>query len=476
MNEKLMQANEWRVARMRGLSLFVAAGVLSVASAALAQTSTDETTTTETTEAPATATTTSAPVSDAPVATPIAAPVVVVQPEAEEPAPVVVVVTDDAEPAPVANEVTASASVADDAAPEAPEFGSYRRGIGFEPVFRIDAELIGGLWYNPDESYSAFDLQRGELGVRFDANRFAGAEIRIESFRSAAPGSVLGLDGDSLALRIKRAQGMVRYDSPWVNVEARIGVTQDLWIESLEGHYDFRGMAPLMAEWSGFYDTSDVGAAVVVSTGEQLLGGDAIRLGLSFTNGEGRRESERNSGKDFSAVLTVQPVVAQLLGQPLRLGLHAMWRDGSLGAGSAKDHRRAVGLSVNHARFELGWEWAKAVGFEGDSFRDASGHGIWGGGQFIESWLGASFRYDRMQTDLALDDNIRSQWMVALFSDFGTKLPTSHQSGGRVRIYAGVQQLKHEANASPVPGVVNAGDELRVMVWINANGGLRLPF
>lgn len=360
--------------------------------------------------------------------------------------------------------------------PEASDTDAQARKPAFEPSFRLESELIGGFGFDTKRSHSEFELDRAELGLRFDVNRYAGAEIRIEAFRSAAPGSLLGLDGNSLALRIKRAQGVVGFELEHFRLQGRLGVTQDLWVETLEGQYDFRGMSPLMAEWSGFYDTSDVGGSVRLTSGGSWLGGDALQLGVSLTNGEGRRESERNSGKDLSVVASVQPVVTHWLGAPLRVGVHAMVRDGSLGVGNAKDHRRAVSLTVNHPRVEAGWEWSKAIGFLGDSTRNASGHGVWAGGQIIESWLGLSARYDRLRPDHRVDDQVKSQWQAALFTDLGTRLPQANASGGRVRIFAGLQSLRHDAMVSPAPGVVGAGDELRLMIWIAANGGVHLPF
>lgn len=362
----------------------------------------------------------------------------------------------------------------DAAPPEAVEAPMRRRA--FEPKFAIDAELIGGLWMNPKESYSAFDLQRGELGVRFDANAYAGAELRIESFRSATPGSLVGLDGDSLALRVKRAQGVLRFENDVIRIQARLGITQDLWVEAVEATYDYRGLSPLFSESSGFFDTSDAGASLVVTSPDSLLGGNAFRLAASFTNGEGRNESERNAGKNFSMVASIQPVVAQVLNAPLRVGIHGMFRDGSLGSGSAANHRRAFAATVHHPRFELGWEWSKALGLDGDSDRDAAGHGVWAGGQIVDRWLGASARLDRLKRDLRLDSAKETQWTMALFSDFGTALPDADRSGGRVRLYAALQGTQQDALVAPIPGVSGVGDEFRVMFWVAVNGSATFPF
>lgn len=435
-------------ARIFSLRLWMSGAILAIAPVALAHASNGEPAALEALETPANEAAEAAAVP----ATPLV-PAVVATHVVDEPAHV----------------PTTPTALSSSLAP-GPSFQAER----FRPSLTLEAEVFGGLAVSTKESYSEFEVHRGEIGLRAEPTKYAGVELRLESFRSATPGSLLGVDGNSMTVRVKRAQGYAHADVGPMNVEVRLGMIQDLWIETLESQYDFRGLAPLLAEAGDFYDTSDAGASVVLRGPAQFLGGDAFRLALSFTNGEGRRETERNSGKNVSAVLSIQPVVAQLWNAPLRLGIHATLRDGSIGAGSARNHRRAVALTVHHDRFEAGFEWAKALGYRGQGNVDASGVGVWAGGQAIPGWLGAVVRYDSLNPDLSANDVGRSSLSAALFTDLGLSAQRDATVFGRVRFYVGVQSLRHENNAAPVVGAPHAGDETRVLFWVASTGGATL--
>lgn len=342
----------------------------------------------------------------------------------------------------------------------------------FRPWARVEAELIGGMMVDPSESFSSFDIERAELGLRAEPIAWAGAELRLEGARTATGSSLLGVDGNSMVIRVKRAQAYVHGELGPVALEARAGMIQDLWIEALETQTSLRGFSPLMAESGDFFDTSDAGGSVVVATGAHLLGGDAFRLALSLTNGEGRRDTERNSGKNFSAVLSVQPVVAQIAGAPLRVGLHGALRDGSVGTLAARNHRQAFALTANHERFEAGVEWTRAAGYDGDSDVVAKGVGAWAMGQLIPTWLGVALRYDRINTNVAVDEAQRQSIQAAVFTDVGLRAQRDATVSGSLRVFLGVESLQHGANAGAIPGAPDASDAFRVNFWVASKGAL----
>lgn len=334
------------------------------------------------------------------------------------------------------------------------------------PSLTVEAEVFGGLGVVPDADFSEFDVHRVELGATGRAG-IGGAEVRVEAIRTAVGDSLLGLDGNSLALRVKRAFGFAEGMLGPVHLEGRLGLIADPWIEALESHYDFRGLAPLTSESGHFFDTSDAGLGLVItgpSTGRLAR---ALRLSVAFTNGEGRNETERNAGKNTTLVLSLQPEVATLLGAPLHVGAHFVFRDGSAGTGEARNNRLGVGVTARHPRAELGLEWIQAEGYGGLGTRNASGLGVWAGGQILPTWLGAVVRYETINPDTDLDDTSRSTLSAALFTDLGTALDHGPEATtGRLRLHAGLQQVQFQDNAGPVPGHPEAANETRLLLWV----------
>jgi hypothetical protein len=347
-----------------------------------------------------------------------------------------------------------------------------RPGLPFRPSVTFGAELIGGLSYDLEDSFSEFEVYRAELGTLIRPTRWSGAEVRIEAIRSAVGRSLLGIDGNSLVLRTRRAYGWGHGWIGRVHVEGRLGLIPDPWVESIETHYDFRGLSPLLGESGIFFDAADAGVGLVVRGPSDWLGGDAVRLSVAMTNGEGRNESERNTGKNLTAVLSFQPIVATIACEALRVGVHGAWREGSTGFGSARSHRTAVGLTAQHPLAELGVEWITAHGYLGDGSIRAQGVGSWLGGQIVRGWLGAVGRADFIDPNTAIDDVDRRLLSFALFTDLGQSALNEDTSVfGRVRIHAGVQSVRASEDAGPIPGAPDAAQQTRVLLWVGSRGG-----
>lgn len=342
--------------------------------------------------------------------------------------------------------------------------------------FILEGQLFAGFEAMPERSYNEFDLRRAELAMHVNPTENFGALIRIEAIRSATPESLLGVDGNSLLVRVKHAYGHAQTQLGPIYGELRLGMIPDAWIEALERNYDFRGLSPTLSEGGLFFDTSDLGGGLVLSTrGRGFFSKDAIRLSIAATNGEGRNEIERNRGKNITTALSVQPVVANFLGGDFRVGLHGFYRYGSLGVGAARDDRGGLGFSARHHRFELGAEWIRAAGYLGQSERRASGRGVWLGGSAIEGWLGGAFRFDSLDPDRDLEDVSRRTITIAAMTDFGRKPPEDSPFFGRVRLYVGAQIVKNDVNAGPIAGTPEAANETRLLIWLASRGGVSLP-
>lgn len=342
--------------------------------------------------------------------------------------------------------------------------------------FILEGQLFAGFEASPARSYNQFDLRRAEIAMRLNPTEHVGAVIRIEAVRSATPESLLGVDGNSLLVRVKHAYGHAQTQLGPIHGEVRLGMIPDAWIEALERNYDFRGLSPTLSEGGLFFDTSDLGGGLVLSTrGEGFFSKDAIRLSVAATNGEGRNEIERNRGKNVTAALSVQPVVANFLGSDFRVGLHGFYRYGSLGVGAARNDRGGLGFSARHDRFELGGEWIRAMGYLGQSERNASGLGAWLGGSVIDGWLGGALRFDTLNPDRALVDVSRRTITFAALTDFGRKPAEDSPFFGRVRLYVGAQIVTNDELAGPIAGTPEAANETRILVWLASRGGVSLP-
>ena len=90
-------------------------------------------------------------------------------------------------------------------------------------------------------------------------------------------------------------------------------------------------------------------------------------------NGEGISLREQNNGKNLTAALRVAPLRARAPD----LLLHALFRDGSIGAGSAADRRVSGGLTYAGARLGIGAIATAALGYRGIGDRWAAHLTTW---------------------------------------------------------------------------------------------------
>ena len=330
----------------------------------------------------------------------------------------------------------------------------------------LEGQLFAGYSYTQADAadFGAFELGRAEAGLRgFWRDRF-GLEARLEAIRSAAPQSTMGIDGDSLVLRVKRAWGHARPTTGTLPTEVRLGLIPDPWVEAVEEGYSLRPVQPLLAEFGGFFDASDLGAAAVVGYR------DWVRVAAAVTNGEGRRMIEQNEGKDTSVVLTLKSpsLVLGPLGGHIARG-HVAYRDGSLGPGSAKNSRLAAAATLDGEVLSLGVEGIQADGIAGDGARRALGLGAWLSVAPLPPWLSLFGRYDRIDTDRDMDAASRSLITTGASTAPPLGVP------GAWRAFLVLQVERHQAQAAPLPGVVDAVDATRVLLVLATSGawGLR---
>ncbi len=317
---------------------------------------------------------------------------------------------------------------------------------------RLDLEVFGGYRHALTDAGgpSAFVLDRAEVGAAFDWRRRGGVELRLESVRAAGPDSAFGVDGNSLLVRVKRAWGYLAFDFEPARLTLGAGLVPDPWVATLEPHYAARDLAPLLSEGGAFFDTSDLGASLALALWDRLT------LHAAFSNGEGRNEVERNGGKNLTLVLSGSLLDVQLGGEPGTLVAAASWRDGSLGFGSAQNHRLAGAFVFDHARWFGGVEVAHAQGYGGRADLDVLGVGGWAGGFVWERWIGVAARIDWLSPQPSEDagdadaDELRLR--LALMSEPLVDIPGLE----RLRVLVAWDRHQPGTDAAPLSGAANA--------------------
>jgi hypothetical protein len=327
----------------------------------------------------------------------------------------------------------------------------------------LDAQLFAGYhasFFADDQTFNAFVLDRAELGTAWRGRDEVGAELRLEAVRSAGEGSLLGVDGDSLVLRVKRAWAFWGADLP-AGLTLRLdgGLVPEPLITEVERTYALRGLAPLLAESGGLFDTSDLGAVLHLTAWDARL-----RLALSATNGEGRNAREQNEGKTIGATLGL---TALRTDAGLDLVLFGVYRDGSVGVGRARDDRFGGGFALRHPDAGLGALFLAADGYAGDSDRRAQGIEAWADARLLWDALGVAVRFERLTFEPGDDAEASRQRVTgALFGDIDAWAAGLQ----RFRVYLAYENDGADEGASPFPGVPEVADAHRVLLRVEARG------
>jgi len=221
----------------------------------------------------------------------------------------------------------------------------------------LDLEMFGTGAYTSSDgpAFSEFRLDRGELGAVIGLGPYLGSELRLETIRSAENGGELGIAGDSIVVRIKRAQVFGDYDIAGapesLSVHGALGITPDPWITALETDYPLRPLSATASERVLGWPTSDLAGLGRVTYGP-------VRLSVSFGNGEGLDYPERNNGKTTTGVIEAVP-----LNTPdARLRIAAVARDGSVGPARMRDRRFGGGATLWTPLVGAGLEAVQAYG------------------------------------------------------------------------------------------------------------------
>jgi hypothetical protein len=306
-----------------------------------------------------------------------------------------------------------------------------------------------------DARFTEFVLERAELGARY-GDAMAGMELRVEAVRALSPGSLGGVDGDSLVLRLRRAWGHVGFDTGPVAWTMAGGLVPDPWIAGVESQYHLRGTGPLVAERGGFFNHSDLGALLVA----QSWRGRATVV-FSVTNGEGRNEREQNDGKDLGVYAQLELLELEVFDAPLVVALHGVYRNGSVGISRVKNDRAGAAMTLNHGLYGLGAAAQAADGYLGRSEQSATGIDVWADARLWPTWLGVMAHWSSLSVaPEAADDASRQRLTAGVFADLGAWTGRLD----RLRLYALYGRDTATDEGAPLPGVPSAYDAHRLML------------
>ncbi len=200
-----------------------------------------------------------------------------------------------------------------------------------------------------------FTVPRVQAGL--DAE-WLGATARIvaEGAYATNGGALVGVQGDSVVLRLREAWAGYR----WRFLEARLGLIPTLLIPELERGFRFRELTADGLEANKLLAPADLGATL-----KGYLPAEYGFIGVQVTNGEGYTSRELNTGKNFDATALVRPLASLKL--PLELLAHGSF--GTSGLPQIPTTRVGGGVQWSGPRLGAGASAFWAKGFLGEASR-----------------------------------------------------------------------------------------------------------
>ncbi|MBK9033661.1 MAG: hypothetical protein IPL61_20750 [Myxococcales bacterium] len=287
------------------------------------------------------------------------------------------------------------------------------------------------------------DLERAELGGAATADHAFGVAT-LEAVRSAAPSSAMGIDGDSLVIRIRHAAVGGRWRGPRaLTVEGSLGVVPDAWI-AIHDDDRPRALGRPLVEDAGLVLASDL------ALGARVALGDTLALAVQVGNGEGARDVERNRGKSTTVVVSARRQVAPL-GE---LAVHGYGRDGSVGPGSARSHRLGGALAWHRpGGAAASVELVRAWGVDAQADATALALSAWLDVP-LPARLGVAARGDRLIVDGPTTSLVTWRTTAAGW----------YRLAPGVRVELALELERADADAAPLPGAAGATDATRGLV------------
>ncbi len=246
-----------------------------------------------------------------------------------------------------------------------------------------------------DQVFHEFELSRVQLSGWASYEELAGVNITVDTVRSSSNRSYQGIDGDAILPRLKWAFAEA---TPWKHyLSLRAGIVPDLLLQFAEASWGYRVQGPTGLERDGLFAPGDLGASVEAALPWQL-GSAAIQFG----NGEGISLREQNNGKNLTGALRLSPLRFHA---PDFL-IHLLFRDGSIGAGTAADRRASVGATYAGPKLGAGAVGTMAFGYRGIGDRTSGHLTAWLRGE-LPACFGLLGRVDALWPDVSVRDSVQ---------------------------------------------------------------------
>lgn len=217
-----------------------------------------------------------------------------------------------------------------------------------------------------DLLFHEFELSRIQSTLWASYRSIAGVNLTVDTVRSSGGRSYFGIEGDAIVPRLKWAFAEATPLGHYLSLRA--GLVPDLLLQYAEASWGYRAQGPIGLERDAMFSPGDLGASLEVALPFQL-GALAAQVG----NGEGLALREQNNGKNLTVALRVAP----LRWRAPDFLLHALFRDGSLGTGSAADRRASLGLTHASPQLGAGAIGTLAFGYRGLGERPAAHLSAW---------------------------------------------------------------------------------------------------
>ncbi|MFO0685503.1 MAG: hypothetical protein U0234_25815 [Sandaracinus sp.] len=229
----------------------------------------------------------------------------------------------------------------------------------FDPGMHVIGEYAlafpdGADWYHELRLTRAWAW----VGFRFENAR---GRVLLEAAQGSGAGSLFGVAGDSLVLRVREA--WVGYRA-FEMLELRAGMVATLTPTALTSLWQMRAVAQDGLRQFDLVAPADLGATLTFDFPEGWG-----RLAAAYYNGDGYTSRELNRGKTLEVFAQVHPLrfVAELA--PLTLTL--AYQNGSVGTGSARADRVIGSLAWDDPRWGIGFTASYVLGVADRGDREA---------------------------------------------------------------------------------------------------------
>lgn len=322
----------------------------------------------------------------------------------------------------------------------------------WEPTARVAASYVDDRTGSLDRS--GFALTRGEFGTRVTDEGWCLAASG-EFVRSAQPGSLMGIAGNSLFLRPRELRvtseqtagdwfwrvsgGLLRSELRESGENDPLAIVERDILERLVGD-----------------DPADIGVAASVGWK------GVANLGVAVRNGEGARDVERNEERNLSTTMEVRPLGAEGLGGWLPV-LEGAVTVGTAGVASQETVRREVALVIAHRAFRVSARYGEADGASPSEEAEIGWMRVTGETSPLAAGLSALALWEVARPDRKVEGSARRVGLGVRWS------PERAMLGQTVMVWG--ERDATDDSVAPVPGIAAAATGFRFL----ANLSMALP-